>query len=139
MKLEMMFIGALLFGLVFVAGLNIYGEALSNYNVDVDTSNTFGKMSNNLQSIYDYQKNMKEDIQGGSVTDENAVDDMVSGGYKAIRTNPVSALTVATNASMVFAQETGVVDEYFVAFFVTVLAILVIFAIIAIIFKFEIR
>lgn len=139
MKLEMMFIGALAFGLVFVVFLGIYAEGLDEYNVEVDTSTTFGKMGYNIQQLQSIQGNMRGEIEGGAVTDENAVDDMIAGGYKAIRTNPFKAVTIATNASMTLAQETGFLSPDIIFFLTAVIGILTLFALIAIIFKFTQR
>lgn len=139
MKLEMMFIGGLLFGLVFALGAGILGEGLSRYNIDSDTSTTFGKMSYSLKSVYDYQDNVKDKLQGGEVTDQDAVDQMIKGGYIGVRSSPFNALTVATNASMHLAQETGFVDAKIIGFLIFVMITLVTFAIVAIIFKFETR
>lgn len=137
MKLENIFIGAVLFGLVFITGLQIYGEGLSRYDVEADTDSTFGKMSYNLKAIYDYQDDVKEKIQGGKVTDAQAVDEMVKGGYTGIRNNPFTAIEVATNATMTLAQETGYVSPELVGFFMTVFSLLVVFAIIQLIFRFR--
>ena len=139
MKLEMMFIGALIFGLVFVVGLGIYGEGLSEYDVSVDTNSTFGQMTHNLKRIYDIQDSTKDQIQGGEVTDADAVDEMIKGGYTGVRSNPFTALTVAANASMTLGKETGFVSAPIIGFFMAVLSILVLFAIIALIFRFQQR
>lgn len=139
MKIEMMFIGAIFFGLAFVVGLGFLGDGLSNYNVDADTSSTFGKMSNDIKQIYDYQDSMKEQIQGGVVTDSDAVDQMLRGGYTSIRGNPFDAVSVAGNASMNLAKETGFLPADIIFFLMTTMAILLLFAIIALIFKFEQR
>lgn len=136
-KLEYLFIGVLLFGLVFVLGLGFLTEALSFYNVQADTSTTFGKMTYNLKAIYDYQDSMKEKIQGGTVTDESAVDEMVKGGYTGTRTGPFNALTIAGNATMTLAQEVGFIDPNILSFLMTIFSIFVLFAIIALIFRFR--
>jgi hypothetical protein len=137
MKLEMAFIGALLFGLVFVAGLNLYGEGLSKYNKDIDTSSTFGKMSYNLQGVYDFQQDSKDKLQGGIVTDESAVDEMVKGGYTGIRANPFFAMSVAANATQTLAQETGYVSPEILGWAMAVLSILIVFSIMALVFRFR--
>ena len=139
MKLEMMFIGALAFGLVFIVFLGIYAESLDEYGVEVDTSTTFGKMSSNIQQLQTIQGNMKDEREGGAVTDENAVDDMIAGGYKAIRTNPFKAVTIAANASMTLAQETNFLTPEIISFLMYTIGILTLFALIAIIFKFTQR
>jgi len=136
-KIEMMFIGVLLFGLVWILCLNIYADGLSNYNVDVDTDSTFGKMGSNLKQIYDIQDSMKTQIEGGEVSDEDAVDEMIKGGYTSIRSGPFSALKVATNATMVLAQETGFISSPIISFFMAVMIVLILFAILALIFKFR--
>lgn len=139
MKLEMMFIGALFLGLVMITGSAVIGEGLSRYNVESDTTTTFGKVSYSLKNVYDYQDSMKENIQGGDVTDQNAVDQMLAGGYTSIRNQPFNALTAATNTTMLLAMESGFVNANIIGFFIAVISILVLFAIIALIFKFEQR
>jgi len=137
MKLEMAFIGALLFGLIFVTGLNLYGEGLSNYDKDIDTSSTWGKMSYNLKGVYDFQNDAKDKLQGGVVTDESAVDEMVKGGYTGIRANPFFAMSVAANATQTLAQETGYISPEVLSWGMAVFSILVIFSIIALVFRFR--
>lgn len=137
MKLEMIFIGALTFGIIFVVMLGLYSEGLINYGVTANTDDTFGKMTSNMKQIYDYQDSVKSNIQGGTVSEEDAVDEMVSGGYKGIRNNPFTALTVATNASMTLAQETGFLSAPIVGYLVTIAIITAIFAVVALIFRFN--
>jgi len=139
MKLEMLMIGAVLFGLVFVLGVDIYSDMLSKYKVDIDTSTTFGKMSYNAKQIKDYESNMRSNIQGGIVTEENAVDDMIAGGYRAIQNNPYGAIDVAANATQTLMQETGMVPASVVSFLLLTLTILTTFAIIALVFRFAQR
>lgn len=139
MKIEMMIIGAVLFGLVFVLGVGFYGEMLSNYDVDVDTSSTFGKISYNAKQIYDYESSMRNDIQGGAVTDTNAVDDMVEGGYSAIKNNPFGALGIAANATETLMMEKDMIPAPAISFILLTLSILTTFAIIGLIFRFEQR
>lgn len=139
MKLEMMFIGALFLGLIMITGSTIIGEGLSRYNVESDTTTTFGRVSYSLKSVYDYQDSMKENIQGGDVTDQDAVDQMLAGGYTSIRNQPFNALTAATNTTMILAMESGFISADIIGFFIAVISILVLFAIIALIFKFEQR
>ena len=139
MKIEMMMIGAVLFGLVFILGLDVYSTMLSNYDVNVDTASTFGKMSSNAKQIKDEAESMRGSIQGGSVTEDNAVDGMVLGGYSAIRNNPFTAIGVASNATQTLMLENHMVPAEAVVFLMLVLSILTVFAIIALIFKFEQR
>lgn len=137
MKLEMMFIGALSFGLVFVLYLGVYAEGLVNYDVDVDTSTSFGKLSYNAKQIQEYQDNVRASLQGGTVTDEDAVDAMVRGGYAGIRNNPFSSLSIAGNATETLLQEYQFVPAPVISFILLVISILVVFAIIALIFRFR--
>ncbi|GAJ20474.1 unnamed protein product, partial [marine sediment metagenome] len=95
--------------------------------------------ADNLKEIYDAQESMKDLVQGGTVTDESAVDEMIKGGYTGIRSGPFSALYVTTNATMVLAQETGFVSAPVIAFFITVISVLIIFAILALILQSEQR
>lgn len=139
MKLEMLFIGALLFGLVFIAGFNLYAENLSTYSIDVDTNTTFGKLANEGKLLYDYNKDIQDKIAGQTVTDATAVDSMVSGGYTAIKNNPFNALAYASNTTQTLMLETDYVPVYMINFILIVLSILVTFAIIAIIFQFQQR
>lgn len=139
MKIEMMMIGAILFSLVIVLGTGIYGQMLSNYNVSVDTSNTFGKLSYTAKDLYQYDSNMRSNIQGGAVTDANAVDEMLEGGYSAVKTNPFGALGVAANSTEILLKEKDMIPAPAIAFILLTLSILTTFAIIALIFKFEQR
>lgn len=137
LKLEMMFIGVLIFGVIFAVGLNIYSEALSSYNVEDNTDSTFGKMKTNLRAVYEYQDDMKGKIQGDDVTSDDAVDDMVKGGYSSVRVMPFQTISTAANATMILGSELGFVDPLWMGFFLTILSILVITAIIALIFRFR--
>lgn len=139
MKIEFIMIGALLFGLVFVTGYNVYGELLSNYDAEIDTSDTFGQMSFNVKELNEYSDNMRENIQGGAVTEGDAVDDMVEGGYSAIKDNPYGAVGIAANATETLMQESPFVPAEIKIFLLATLSILVTFAIIALIFRFEQR
>jgi len=139
MKIEYMMIGAVLFGLVFVLGTSIYGNTLSKYDVDIDTSTTWGQMGSNAKQIYDYDKDMRGSIQGGTVTETNAVDDMIEGGYSAIKNNPYSAISVAGNATYTLMKQARFIPAPAITFILLTLSILTTFAIIALIFKFQQR
>lgn len=139
MKIEMMMIGAVLFGLIFVLGLDVYSSGLSDYDVSVDTSTTWGKMSYNAKQIKDYDKAMRDNIRGGSVTEGDAVDDMVRGGYESVKDSPFGAIGVAANATETLMMESHMVPAEVISFLMVTLSILVTFAIIALIFRFEQR
>lgn len=139
MKIEMMMIGAVLFGVVFSLGLNFYGEMLSNYNVDIDTSSTFGEISNNAKEIAKINDQMQGDIEGGSVTEGDAVEDMIAGGYSAIKNSPFSAIGVAAEATETLLLEFHMVPAEAIDFIILVLSLLTLFAIIGLIFRFEQR
>lgn len=139
MKIEMMMIGAILFGMVFIVGLDIYSEMLYQYDVNIDTNTTFGKMSFNAQQIKKEASDMRESITSGSVTEGNAVDDMVLGGYSAVRNNPFTIMGIAANSTETLMMESHMVPAPVVVLLMSILGILTIFAIIALIFKFEQR
>ena len=136
MKLESFFIGAALFSLVFTLGLSVYAENLSNYGVSADDSK-FGKVTIQLKSVYDETDDMVDRLQGEAVTDQDAVDEMVRGGYTSIRSNPFTVASIATNATMQIAKESGFIHGAVIKWLTTVLVILVVFAIIAIVFRFR--
>lgn len=142
MKIEMFIIAFAAFGLVFLLGIGIYGEGLRIYDVDVDTSSTFGKVSSNIKQLYGYSLETKEQLTGGKVSDTDAVDDMIAGGYKGIRTSPFKTLTIATNLTQTLVTETdmsGLVSPLIVQFIMLTLTVLVIFAIVYLIFRFQSR
>jgi len=142
MKLEMFIIAISLFGLVFLLGLGIYGEGLNIYNVDVDTSSSFGRISSNIQQLYGYSLDTKDKLTGGQVSDTDAVNEIIAGGYTGIRTNPFKSLAIATNVTQTLVTETtmsGMISPYIIQFIILTLTILVIFAIMYFIFRFQMR
>lgn len=142
MKLEMAVIAFAAFGLVFLLGLGIYSEGLNIYNVEVDTSSSFGKISSNVKELYGYSIDTKDKLTGGQVSDESAVDEMIRGGYTGIRTSPFRSLTIATNLTQTMVTETplsGMISPFIIQFILLVLTILVIFAIMYLIFRFQSR
>lgn len=139
MKIEMMMIGALLFGLVFALGIDVYSKMLSNYDVDIDTSTTFGKMSSNAKQIQDETESMRTAIEGGEVSEGGAEDDMFSGGYKAIKNNPFTALGVAKNATETLMFEMHMIPDDAIEIIMIIFSIFTLFAIIALIFRFQQR
>lgn len=142
MKLEMFVIGFAAFGLIFLLGLGIYSEGLNTYNVDVDTSTSFGKISYNVKELYGYSIDTKDKLTGGAVSDTDAVNEMIAGGYKGIRTSPFRSLTIATNITQTLVTETpmsGIVSPFIIQFILLVLTVLVIFTIIYLIFRFQAR
>ena len=142
MKLEMFIIAFAAFGLIFLLGLGIYSEGLNVYNVDVDTSSSFGKISSNVKQLYGYNIDTKDKLTGGTVSDTDAVDEMIAGGYKGIRTSPFRSLSIATNITQTLVTETpmsGMVSPFIIQFLLLTLTVLVIFAIIYLIFRFQAR
>lgn len=137
MKLEMLFIGAGIFGLVFVLFLGIYSEGINKYNPNIDTSTTFGKMSSSIAELSESSEDMRAKIKGGVVSDENAVDEMIAGGYKATKVNPFSVLAVASNATSTLMKETGYVSAPIISFLIFVLFVLTAFAVIYLIFRYK--
>lgn len=135
MKIESVLIGAALIGLVFVIGLNLLVETASNYSVATDTDNNFGKITSDLESSYKYGEDMKEKVQGGAITDENAVDEMVAGGFKGIKYNPLRAASVVTNTSTAIMKETGLVDANIIRFVTYTVMVLVLLAVVLFIFR----
>lgn len=136
-KLEMIFISAIMLGVVFVAGLSLYSEGLTKYNVDVDTSTTWGKIGYNAKEINQLQIDTRNKLQGGTVSDESAVDEMIKGAYTGTRTNPFSAIEIASNATMTLFQETQMVPDFWISFLLLVLATILVWSIIALIFRFR--
>lgn len=139
MKIEMMIIGALLFSLIFVTGFSIYISTLNTYNVQVDTSTTWGKISNNALALQKEGANMRSKIQGGDVTEGDATEDMVADSYTAIKESPYSALGIAANATETLLKEQHMVNSTTISIIMIILGILVTFAIIAVVFRFEQR
>lgn len=140
MRLEYYFIGFAAFGLVFLLGVDILGEGLVIYDVEMDTDSSFGKISSNVKEIYGYSIDTKDKIEGGTVSDEDAVNEMISGGYKGIRTSPFRLLAMSTNITQTMVTKTdmkGMVSPLIVDFIILVLTVLVIFTIIYLIFRFR--
>lgn len=137
MKLQMLFIGALMFGVLFVIGLNVYGQIISDYDVNVDTPDEWGRLHSNLKQYYDTQEDLKSNIRGGTVTDADAVDDMIKGGYTGIRASPFEAVGLAANQTTQLMVDTDYVDPLFAALFAIILSIVVVFAIVELVFRFN--
>ncbi len=142
MKIEMLIIGIALFGLTFIVGLDIYSEGLGVYNVEIDTSSSFGKMSSNVQQLYGYSKDTKDKITSGIVSDEDAVNEMIAGGYTGMRSSSFNSLAIATNITQTLVTETtmsGIISPFIIQFLMLVLTVLVVFSILYIIFRFQMR
>lgn len=139
MKIEMILIGVLLFGLVFVLGYDIHTEMLKNYDVEIDTTDPFGRMSDNGKQIKNQVQLMRNDIQGGSVSEGTAEDDMIRGTYQAIKNNPFTAIGTAGNATETLMKETDIIPAEAIGVLLLILSILTIFAIIALVFRFQQR
>ncbi len=140
MKLEMFIIGFAAFGLVFLLGVGVLSEGLNFYNVEMDTDSSFGKVSSNVKELYGYSLDTKDKIEGGTVSDEDAVNEMIAGGYKGIRTSPFRSLAMATNITQTMVTETpmaGMISPFIIQFILLVLTVLVIFTIIYLIFRFR--
>lgn len=136
-KLEAIFIALIVFTMVFQVGLDFYTENLSNYNVSGDTSK-FGSLSNTLKGSYDaQQQDMKSKITGGTVSDSNAVDDMVKGGYTAGRVNVFAAGVTALNATNIIAKETGLIPTIYTWALGAFITISVIWGLIYLIMRFR--
>ena len=131
-KLENILIGTAFMSLIFVLFFGVYGEVLFTYNVSGD-STSFGKIGNNLKQTYELTDDMKTKIGSGPISDTNAVDEMVRGGYTGIRTNPFTAVTFVSNVTQTVAIETGYINPEIVKWtiysLITITAILIIYLI----------
>lgn len=103
-KLENLWYAAVMIVVSLTVILAFYGNMLSNYSITGDTSK-FGKVSTSLKGIYDPGLDMKSQIQGGTISSGDAVNNMVSGGYTAIRNNPFTVGSTALNVTGTIIQE----------------------------------
>jgi hypothetical protein len=136
-KLENLWISIGILVVIMTVGSRIFEEGLSRYNVVGDES-AFGKVSTELRNVYDADLNMKDKITGGTVTDDDAVNQMTKGGYTAIRNNPFTITSTAINTTMVIAKESGMVDPIWNWVLGFILISLVVLSIIYLIFRFRV-
>ena len=140
MKIEYFIIGIAAFGLVFLLGVGILGEGLVVYNVDMDTDSSFGRVSSNVKELYGYSLDTKEKIEGGQVSDEDAVNEMIAGGYKGIRTSPFRALSMASNITQYIVTQkdmSGMISPFIIQYLLLILTVFITFSIIYLIFRFR--
>lgn len=141
MKLENFIIGTVMFGVVFVVLYGtggFYSEFLTKYDVEIDNNDAFGKVAESIKTsdIMTVSDDINDKISGGTVSDEDALDEMVAGGYKSIKQNPYTVLKMAGNATTTITKETGIVNPNLTKLLITILTVLVSFAIIYLIFRF---
>lgn len=136
-KLENLWISIGILVVVMTIGSRFIAEGLSKYDVNGDDS-AFGRVSNELKYVYDTDINMKDKITGGTVTDDDAVNQMTKGGYTAIRNNPFTITSTAINTTMVIARESGMVDSIWLWVSGFILISLVALSIIYLIFRFRV-
>lgn len=132
----MLFIAAAVFGLVFVLGLGFYTDSLGRYQVTADNS-SFGLITQNFQELNEQSNDVKDKIQTQPVEDEDAVDAIVSGSYKAIKNNVFDSLAIGVNASKMFMKESDLVPGPVMIFLVLALSIITGFSILYLIFRFK--
>jgi hypothetical protein len=136
MKLEYIIIGILFFGFLMQLGVMIIADGVDKYDIPIDTSSKFGKIVDEQAKMYGYVDDMKTSMQGESISDTDAVNQMVAGAYKGIRTNPFTAVTVLNSSLVILQTETPFISPGIISFLIISLTVIMSFLILAIVFRF---
>lgn len=121
--------------------LAFYNETTANYGIPSDNS-SLSKINTKLNEIYSPSLDMKSKIQGGEVTSDDAVNNMMYGGYTAVRNNPFTVAAIGLNATNIMVNEAspmlGGINGIFVIAIGTIIVVSIAFAILYMLFRYRV-
>lgn len=136
MKLENLWIAGLTLSLVFALGFGYYANILNNYGHSSDEAVHFDEIDDLTGDLNSQSLGMKDDIQGGDVSDQDAENAMFAGGYKGVRSRPATVQTLLSDqVTVIEHQTTSIIPPAVFKWGYAVLGILVTFAVIYLIFR----
>lgn len=135
MQLQKYLVALVVFSVILTAGLLIIPDMNKNY-ADVNMSDDeFSNISSTLDTMYSETQQMKNHTIGGEADDTETWESMVKGAYSAVRLIG-SSFTLVGDISNAIAK-TLHIPQFIVDAAITVITIMVIFALIYLIFRFK--
>lgn len=140
MQLNRFVVALVVFALVVVTGVLMSADVSDTYNVSMNDS-SFNDVNEDasdiLDEMYETSDSQKDKLIGedGDVEESSAWESMITGAYSAVRLLSGSFSLVGGVLTSV-SQEIGI-PSYFVTAAITVVAILISFAIIYLLFRFK--
>lgn len=127
MRIDEFLVAFVVFSVIVVTGVLLIGDLNTNYNLDIDTSD-FNETYNTIDTMYNLSQDMKEKTIDADISDEESWESMAKGSYSALRLTKDTFGLVGDIINQV-AKQLGV-PAYMVTFALTVVTIVLIFAII---------
>jgi hypothetical protein len=85
MKLENFYVGVSLFVLIFSLLAVVYGESIGKYNIQDYNSSSFSRVTAKAISLDNTQQQLQDKLANQKTSENNALDNMVQGGYLALQ------------------------------------------------------
>jgi hypothetical protein len=128
-------LGLLVFVVVLIGGVWLIGDYNSNYGYTGNTMSTddFEEINTATQQLYGDSQEMKDNLVGGEVDQQNTLDSMYLGAYRSLRL-VTGSFSIVGNIINTVAIKVGI-PAPFVAIAFTALIIAVVFGILYIIFR----
>lgn len=135
-QIEKILIALVVFSVVMTGGGLVIADTFSNYDVDSNVSDHFVPAYDTIEANYNLSQNMKEKTLGGDIeSGSTSWESMAVGSYSAIRL-VTSSFTMFGDIINALAEDFGI-PSFFIGAAVTVFALLMIFAIVYLIFRYQ--
>ena len=138
MKLVAFLLGFVLFSLFIVTGVLIMADINHNYAGIIDSNlstSEFNSTYSVIDEMYNVSQSQKDQVFGAEISDTNVIDSSYKGVFSAIRLVR-STFSLMGNIMNDVSIRIGV-PSYFIKFGLTALTISIIFALIAIVLRFQ--
>lgn len=140
MQLDKFLVGIVIFAVFIIFGILWITDTSNNYNVNMTDENfdaVFGNATQIIDESYDISQSVKDDTFGGDVEQTLAWESMITGAYSAIRLVSRSFGLIG-NTLMAVSTAVGI-PPFFITAGLAIMVILVIFALIYLVFRFQNR
>lgn len=138
MKLQGLLIGFIIFSLFIVTGVFIMKDINTNYagiiSENLSTSD-FNDTYNTVDKLYNISQDQKDQVLGAELSDTSITESSYKGAYSALRLIS-GTFSLIGNIINDVAQKIGV-PSYFIKFALAALTIMIIFALIGMILRFN--
>jgi hypothetical protein len=136
MEIKHYLIAVLVFGVVITGFWSVLGDAQSTYGVEVDDefAAVYGNISDTMAEVRDDSRDIRDDIRSSEAEETDQFGgSLIKGAFNSLRLIWNSWDSVVVTIEKV--QEEMGIPDYFVLAFMTIIVILISFAIISAVFK----
>lgn len=138
MRLDKFLLAMLCFSVFIIGAMLIWGDTVTNYNVTENVSDSFSGVYDTIDDTYDLSQDMKSHTLEGEIAGgDESWESMAKGSYSAIRMIK-NSFTLVGDIIDAIAREVGV-PSFFIKAAMTALTILILFAIIYLVFRYQNR